>query len=478
MTRTTYDLVVLGGGTGGLVSAMIAAGVGARVALVEEDRTGGDCLWTGCVPSKSLLAAADLAHAMRHADRVGLTPVPPTIDLGAVMDHVRDAQAAIAPHDSVERLTASGVDVLPGRGRFTGPRTLEVGDRPVRFRRAIVATGSRSVLPPVPGLAELDPLTHETVWALRELPGRLAVLGAGPIGCELGQAFARLGATVTLVESADRPLPREEPEASALLADQLREDGVDLRLHVAVTRAGRHADGAARLTLADGSTVTADAVLVAAGRAPRTEGLGLEAAGVLTDAAGAVVVDGTMRTSARGIFAVGDVVGGPAFTHVAAHHARQAAVNALFGLRRRADRTPLPWVTFTDPEVAHVGLTEAQARERWGDRVTVARSDAATLDRSITAGERRGGALLVADPRGRLVGATLTGRGAGESIAEMTAWIATGAKLARVSETVHAYPTFADAAVRAADEHLRARYATPALRRALLPVLALRRLVR
>ncbi|PTL58915.1 dihydrolipoyl dehydrogenase family protein [Paraconexibacter algicola] len=474
----TYDLLVLGGGTGGLVSAMIAAGAGARVALVERDRTGGDCLWTGCVPSKSLLAAAGLAHAMRHADRVGLPPATPTVDLAAVLDHVRAAQATIAPHDSVERLTAAGVDVLVGEGRFTGPRTLTVDGRPVRFRRAIVATGSRAVVPPVPGLAALAPLTHETVWELRALPARLAVLGAGPIGCELGQALGRLGSRVTLLESGDRPLRGEEPEASALLAEQLREDGIDLRLGVRVTAAARGADGAIRLTLGDAQELVADAVLVAAGRAPRSDGIGLDAAGVRCDAGGAIVVDPTMRTSAAGIFAVGDVVGAPAFTHVAAHHARQAAVNALFGLRRRADRTPLPWVTFTDPEVAHVGLTVAQARERHGERVVVARSTYAGLDRAIAAGEHRGGAILVGDARGRLVGATLVGRGAGESIAELTAWIATGAKLARVSGTVHAYPTYAGAAVRAVDDHLRKRYAGPGLRRALAPVLAARRLVR
>lgn len=356
----TYDLVVLGGGTGGLVSAMIAAGMGARVALVEADRTGGDCLWTGCVPSKSLLAAAELAHAIRHADRLGIEAPAPRVDLARVMDHVHAARERIAPHDSPERLTAAGVTVVPGHGRFVSGREIDVDGRRLRFRRAIVATGSRAAIPPVPGLAELGPLTHETIWDLRELPARLAVVGAGPIGCELGQAFARLGAAVTLVDVADRVLPREEPAASALLADALREDGVTLRLGARIDRA-EPADGdgdGARLHLHDGTVVQADAVLVAAGRVPRTDGLGLDAAGVEVDARGAVVVDPTMRTSAPRIFAVGDVTGGLAFTHVAAHHARHAAPNALLGLRRRADRAPVPWVTFTDPEVAHVGLTE------------------------------------------------------------------------------------------------------------------------
>ncbi len=473
-----YDLVVLGGGTGGLVSAMIAAGVGARVALVEEDRTGGDCLWTGCVPSKALIASAGLVHAMRTADRLGLAGHDPRVDLGRIMDRVRETQDRIAPHDSPERLAAAGVEVIAGRGRFVGERVIEVAGRRLRFRRAIVATGSSAAVPPIPGLADADPLTHATVWDLRELPARLVVVGAGPIGCELGQAFARLGSAVTIVDVADRVLTREEPEASARLQAALAEDGVELRLSTAITRVRRvaGAGGAVDVELADGVVLRADRVLVAAGRVPRTADLGLQSAGVQTDEGGAVVVDPTMRTTNRRIFAVGDVTGGPAFTHLAAHHARSATVGALFGLRRRADRTPVPWVTFTDPEVAHVGLTEAQARDRWGDRVAVARSDYADLDRAVTAAAGRGGAVLVADGRGRLVGATLMGQGAGESIAEMAAWIGSGAKLERVSQVIHAYPTFAEAGARAADEHLRRRFAAPSTRRALAVVLAVRRL--
>ncbi|WP_372789529.1 NAD(P)/FAD-dependent oxidoreductase [Paraconexibacter sp.] len=470
-----YDLVILGGGTGGLVSAMIAAGIGARVALVEADRTGGDCLWTGCVPSKSLLAAADLAHAMRHADRLGLTPASPTVDLARVMEHVRAAQSQIAPHDSPERLRAAGVEVLEGTGRFAGPDVVAVGDRRLRFRRAIVATGSAAVVPPIPGLRETDPLTNETVWGLTEVPPRLAVIGGGPIGCELGQAFARLGSDVTIIDVEDRVLPREEPFASAALADALRADGITLRLGARVEQVDGH-QGAATLTLGgvDPGSVVADRILVAAGRRPRIEDLGLETVDVRVER-GAIAVDSTLRTSNRRVLAVGDVIGGLAFTHVAAHHARVATLNALFGLRRRADAAPIPWVTFTDPEVAHVGLTEAQARERWGARTVIACSSYDQVDRAITARETVGGARLVGDPKGRLVGATLVGRGSGESIAELTAWIAMGEKLERVSQTVHAYPTYAEAAARAADEHLRARFATPRVRRLLAPVLAIAR---
>ncbi len=295
-----YDLVILGGGTGGLVSAMIAAGIGARVALIESDRTGGDCLWTGCVPSKSLLAAADLAHAMRHADRLGLAPAAPAVDLAKVMEHVRAAQATIAPHDSPERLRDAGVDVIEGTGRFVEPGVVAVGDRRLRFRRAIIATGSSAVIPPIPGLQDVDPLTNETVWDLTEVPSRLAVIGGGPIGCELGQAFARLGSRVTIVDMEDRVLPREEPAASDTLAGALRAEGVELRLGAGVQDVERTTEGGARLTLSGPSPahLEVDRVLVAAGRRPRTADLGLELVGVQTDR-GAVTVDGTMRTSNR-----------------------------------------------------------------------------------------------------------------------------------------------------------------------------------
>ena len=364
-----YDLVVLGGGTGGIVASLIAARAGARVALVERERPGGDCLWTGCVPSKSLLAAADLAHRIRHADTVGLTPCEPEIDFAAVMDHVERAIRRIEPHDSAERLRREGVDVFQAEGRFDSPHALAAGATVLRFRRAIVATGSRPVVPPVDGLAAADPLTTDTIWALRELPRRLVVLGGGPIGCELGQAFARLGARVTIVELADRLLLKEEPRAGSLVAERLRDDGVDVRLgHRAVAAAP------GRLTVegpgGSTDTIAFDHILVAAGRAPRTDGIGLERAGVQVDDRGAVIVDARLRTSAPSIYAAGDVTALLPFTHVAAHHARVAAPNALFGLRRSVD-APLPWVTFTDPEVARVGLSEADARRRWGTRAKV-----------------------------------------------------------------------------------------------------------
>ncbi len=461
-----YDLVVLGGGTGGIVSSLIAAGVGARVALIERERTGGDCLWTGCVPSKTLIAAAGLAHRMRSADTVGLAPVEPEVDFARVMEHVWHTIRTIEPQDSPQRLRSAGVDVVEADGRFAGAGLLEAGGRTLRFRAAIVSTGSEPASPPIPDLGTVSPLTSDTLWDLRELPSRLVILGGGPVGCELSQAFARLGARVTLVEMADRLLVSEEPRAGELIAHRLRDEGIDVRLGHAAT-----AIRAGQLVLESGDAVAFDRILLATGRVPRTGGLGLETVGVATTRAGAVSVDARLRTSARGIYAVGDVTGLLPFTHVAAHHARVATPNALFHARSKISDT-LPWVTFTDPEVARVGLTEAQARERWGKRAIVAEHDYAELDRAITAGEPYGFAKLVADPNGRLVGATIAAPGGGEAIAELTAWVSRGEKIHAVSRTVHAYPTLAEGPARAADGLLAARYASPRVRAIARPLLA------
>ena len=454
------------------MSALVAAGIGARVALVERDRLGGDCLWTGCVPSKSLLAAADLAHRMRHADRVGLTPTEPEIDFTRVMDHVRGAQRIIAPQDSAARLARDGVEVIAGDARFVSPAAVEVGGRRLRFRKAIIATGSRPARPAIPGLADVEALTSDTVWSLEELPASLAVLGGGAIGCELAQGFARLGSRVTLIESAPRLLGAEEPRAGELIAAQLRGEGVKVRCGarvVAARAAGGDGDtaGAGRLELdapEHAPPVAFDRLLLATGRSPSSSGLGLDQAGVGTDAHGHVQVDRRLRTTASHIYAVGDVTGAMAFTHVAAYHARVATVNALFAARRRVDYAPVPRVCFTDPEVARAGLTVAEARARWRDPAIIS-FDYAALDRAITDGRTAGFVTLIADPKGRLVGATIAAAGAAESIAELAAWIATGAKLDRVSQTVHAYPTLSEGPSRAADDHLRARYAAPRTQR-------------
>ncbi len=463
-----YDLVVIGGGTAGLVAAVIATGVGARVILIERERTGGDCLWTGCVPSKSLLAAADLAHRMRTAGAVGLEPVEPRIDFARVMAHVHATRCAIEPHDSPERLRRDGVEVVHGAARFVAPGRVEVDGRVIAYRAALLATGSRPVVPDVKGLAEAGPLTSETLWDLLELPERLVVMGGGPIGCELGQAFARLGSDVTLVEQEDRLLGKEEPEASRLVAERLQAEGVRVLTGAGVARVE---SGTALVRGAD-TSVAFDRVIAATGRRPDTEGLGLEAVGVELDESGRVRVDARLRTTGKRIFAAGDVTGELPFTHVAAYHARIAVVNALFLTRRRADHRAVPWVTFTDPEVARVGLTEGEARERYGGGTVVTTHDYAELDRAITAGRPYGFAKLVGDRRGRLVGATVAAPAGGEAIAELAATVRRRGKIGDLSEAVHAYPTFAEGPARAADDHLSARYFNASVRAVTRPLLA------
>ncbi|MDP9023736.1 MAG: FAD-dependent oxidoreductase [Actinomycetota bacterium] len=476
---TRYGLVVIGGGTAGLVAAVGAAGVGARVALIERDRTGGECLWTGCVPSKSLIAAADLAHRMRGADAVGLDPVEPQIDFGRVMARVHAARERLAPHDSPERLRDEGVEVIHGHARFAGPGRVVVGERILRYRRALVATGATPVVPPLDGIDRANVLTTDDVWDIAELPSRLVVLGGGPTGCELGQAFARLGARVTIVEMTDRLLRREDPEASRLVAERLRSESVDVRLGARATGID-HDGGEHRLEIhQDGraGAVPFDRLLVAVGRQADVDGLELDSVGVETADDGSVAVDDTLRTTGRGIYAAGDVTGGPPFTHVAAYQAGLVVTNALFHLRRKASYADVPWVTFTDPEVGRVGRTEKQARDRWGQSAIVRRFDCAELDRAVCAGRAYGFVKLVADPRGRLVGATVAAPWGGETVAGIATFMRQGATIQDISQTVHPYPTFSEGARWAAIEHVRDEWLSERVRRVTRPVLRLLRAV-
>ncbi len=468
-------MVVLGGGSGGLTAALIAASAGARVALVERERTGGDCLWTGCVPSKGLIEAAALAHRMRHADSVGLPAVEPEIDFADVMRHVRNLRDALAPHDSPDRLQRAGVDVIAGHGGFAGPGRIAADGRELRYRTAVIGTGSRPTVPDTPGLRAADPLTTDTVWELSQCPQRLVILGGGATGCELGQAFARLGARVTIIESQTRLLSAEEPRASDLLAAALRSDGIDLRL-----RSSTSSVSAGELEMqspAGQATIGHDRILVATGRRPYTEGLRLETIGAQTDERGAIIVDSSLRTTARNVYAVGDVTGMLAFTHVAAHQARLAVFNALFRSRRLIDERALPRATFTDPEIGSVGLTERQARERYGDLLRVSEFDYEQLDRAVLGGRPYGFAKLIGDPTGRLVGATVAAPGGGECIAELAAWVAVGATVDRVSRAVHPYPTLSEGPSRAADDYGRARFAASSPRRYARPMLAALRML-
>ena len=469
-----YDLVSIGGGTAALVASMGVAGIGGRAALIEQAKLGGDCLWTGCIPSKALLAAASTAHSMRTADRHGLKPVEPVVDLAKVMATVRRAQSIIEPHDSPERLAAHGVDVIHGRGRFAGPGRIIVGDQEILFRAALIATGAGPVIPRIDGLAEADPLTSDTIWGLDQVPERLVVLGGGPIGCELGQAFARLGSKVTLVEAMPTLLPRERPEVGQFLAQQLGLEGVDVKVGQKAESV-EPAVGGWNLKLSDQSKIGFDRILVAVGRKPHTDDLGLSQVGVEIDDSGHLIVNNQMATTGDHIYGAGDVTGKMPFTHVAAHQARLVVTNAMLRTRRSVNYDQLPWVTFTDPEIARVGLDAATARQRWGEKAVIQRYDYGELDRAVAHSSNRGWAELIGDPKRRLVGATVVGEAAGESIAELTAWITNGSKIDAVSTTVHAYPTFAEGPSRAADDVLRARYFAPRLTRVTSKLLAVLR---
>lgn len=487
MSTQSQDLVVIGGGTAGLVAAVGAAGVGARVTLVEADRTGGDCLWTGCVPSKALLSAAAAVHSARTADRFGLGTAALDVDLGAVMDAIRAKQDQIAPHDSPERLEREGVTVLHGRARLADRGVVRVeldgdGVQELRTRRALVATGSRPSLPPVEGLADADPLTSDTVWDLRDLPDRLVVLGGGPIGCELGQAFARLGSRVTIVEMLDQLLPQEEPEAGEVVRQTLRTEGVTVRVATRAVRVSDTDDGPVlEVETTDDRHQTTripfDRILVATGRRATTQDLGLESNGIALTRTGHVHTDDTMRTTADWVFAAGDVTGQLPFTHAAGAQGGLVVTNALFGLRRSFDPSVVPWATFTAPEVGRIGMTEAEAVAEHGrDDVTVARFDNAELDRAIAAGDTAGFAKLVAGPRDKVVGATVVSERGGDVAAALTAWVKQGATLSDIGQTTIAYPTFAETPGKAAGEVLRDRFLSPRTRRVTMPALATTRL--
>jgi pyruvate/2-oxoglutarate dehydrogenase complex dihydrolipoamide dehydrogenase (E3) component len=472
-----YDLVIVGGGTAGIIAAKTAGGLGARVVLVERDRTGGDCLWTGCVPSKSLIAAAHAAQTMRAAGRFGITPVEPQVDFAAVMAHVRRAIKRIEPVDSPSALAEAGAEIIPGTAVFTGPDELRVDGRSLRFRHALIATGSTPALPPVPGLTEVAPLTSDTVWDLTELPARLAVLGGGPIGCEFGQAFARLGADVTVIEATDRLVPREEPRAAMALSAALSSDGVRVLTSTTATKAAQHADGLQlELTGHDGTrNLDVDRVLVATGRRPRTAGLGLEQAAVRVDERGYVTVDAKLRTSNRRIYAGGDVTGAPAFTHVAGMHGSIAATNALLAPVRRIDHDRIPWVTFTDPEIAHVGLTETQARQQHGDAVRVRLLQHEHVDRAIVEDDTDGFTHVVLDAKGRVLGATIVAPRAGEMIAELAGLVARGGRLRELASIMHPYPAWTDGVWNAAIAESADALRAPTMRRVTGALLRLRR---
>ncbi len=458
-----WDLLVVGGGTAGIVGAKTAARLGARVLLVERARTGGDCLWTGCVPSKALLAAAGFAASARTGHRFGIDVAGFSVDFAKVMDHVRASIEHIAPVDSVEALQKASVSVRTATARFTGPDSAQIDGTPVRFRQALVATGASPAVPPIPGISEVDYLTSGTVWGLDELPAELVVLGGGSIGCELGQAFARLGSRVSVVEGALRILPREDPLAAAELARALVEDGVDLHIGSGAARVEPTTPGSGVLYLESGQQVPFSCLLVAVGRAPRTSDLGMVAAGIEVDDRGFVVVDDLLRTTNPRIWAAGDLTGHPQFTHTAGVHASLAASNAILGVRRKVDLTAVPRVTFTDPEVAAVGL----ATDRVPPGLRILDWSHAHLDRAVTEGALGGFARLMVDKRGHLLGATVVGPRAGETLGELTLAITRGLTTRDLAGVTHAYPTYNDGPWNAAISDVQDQLGRPATRRAL-----------
>jgi pyruvate/2-oxoglutarate dehydrogenase complex dihydrolipoamide dehydrogenase (E3) component len=457
-----YNLVVVGAGTAGLVSAAGAAGMGAKVALVERHLMGGDCLNVGCVPSKTLIRAGRAASDARAAARFGVQSLEVAgVDFRAVMDRVCRIRAQISPHDSARRFRDEyGVDIFLGGGRFTGPETVDVRGATLRFERAVIATGARAVLPPIPGLAEAGFLTNETVFNMTEQPARLAVVGGGPIGCELAQTFARLGTEVTIVEMGEQFLPREDPDAVAVLRAAFERDGVDVRL--GTTLANVEADGGAKLlhlTTGDVSaTLEVDAILVGVGRTPNVEDLGLEAAGVTIGRQG-VEVDDFLRTSNPRIYAAGDVCSPYRFTHVADFMARAVIQNAFFGFagKKRVSSLTIPWCTYTDPEIAHVGLYEHEAAAK-GVEVTTFTVPMSSVDRAIAEGEDHGFVKIhVRRGSDRIVGATVVARHAGEMISEITTAMVGKVGLGTLASVIHPYPTRAEAIRKAGDLYNRTR---------------------
>ena len=466
--RFDYNLAVLGAGSAGLVTAYIGSAVKARVALIERDRMGGDCLNTGCVPSKALIRSARLVAEMHSAQRYGVEPPDVEVDFARVMERVQDVVRQIEPHDSVERYTGLGVDVLQGAGRLVSPWEVEVDGRRITARNIVIATGARPLVPALPGLEQVGYLTSETLWELRELPRRLVVLGGGPIGVELAQCFARFGSEVTVVEMAPRLLPREDEDAAGLLESCLRAEGLRVAAsHRAVRIESR--DGEPRLVCEHEGAETAlpfDQLLVALGRRPNTRGFGLEELGVALDERGQVAVDAVMRSNFPNIYACGDVAGPYQFTHVASHQAWYAAVNSLLApfWSFRADYRVIPWAIFTDPEVARVGLSEAEARDRDID-YEVTRYDLGELDRAIADGSARGFVKVLTPPgKDRILGATIVGPEAGNLVAEFVLAMKHGLGLNKLLGTIHVYPTLMEAN----------KYAAGAWKRAHAPQAALR----
>ena len=460
-----YNLVVIGAGTAGLVAAAGAAGLGAKVALIERHLMGGDCLNYGCVPSKALIRAARACAAVRNAHTFGIKVAGQVeVDFAGVMERLRRLRAGISRHDSAHRFRELGVDVFLGEAHFTSPNTIAVDSQTLQVRKAVIATGARAAIPEIPGLEEAGYLTNESVFSLTELPRRLAVIGGGPIGCELAQAFARFGSQVTLLQQAPQILPREDRDAAAVVEAALQRDGVDLRLAAQLEQVMVGPTGK-RLIFGqqDKRELEVDEILIAAGRQPNVEGLGLGYAEVDVDPHIGVIVDDFLRTTNRCIFAAGDVCSPFKFTHAADFQARIVIQNALFLGRSRCSRLIMPWCTYTTPEIAHVGMNEAEAAQR-GYRVTTLMQPLDGVDRAVLDGDEAGFVKIhLQAGTDRILGATIVAAHAGELISEISVAIVGRLGLKSIGRTIHPYPTQAEAIRKLGDAYNRTRL-TPAVR--------------
>jgi pyruvate/2-oxoglutarate dehydrogenase complex dihydrolipoamide dehydrogenase (E3) component len=443
------DICVIGAGSAGLSLAAGAAQLGARTVLIESSKMGGDCLNHGCVPSKALIAAGKAAQSHRLAERLGIGFAAPEIDFRRVRAHVQGVIAAIEPMDSVERFEGLGVTVIQAAARFVGRREVEAGGRRVKARRIVVATGSKPLVPPIPGLDTVPFLTNETVFDRTELPDHLIVIGGGPIGCELGQAFRHLGARVSVIEMFEI-LPKDDPELVEILRGRLRADGVELHEHTKVVAVAEAEGGIVVTVEQDGATrkIAGSTLLLAAGRRPSLDGLNLDAAGIVYDKTG-IRTDARLRTSNRRVFAAGDVAGGFQFTHMAGYHAGIVIRNALFRLPAKVRHDAVPWVTYAEPELANVGLTEAQARERAED-IRILRAPFAENDRARTERMTDGLIKVIARPNGRILGAAIVGPQAGDLIQPWVLAISQKLKVGALAQMIAPYPTRGELAKRAA----------------------------
>ena len=479
--KPTYNLVVIGAGSGGLVSAAGAAGVGARVALIESHLLGGDCLNVGCVPSKALLRCAKAAAAVRDAAAFGVKVTGQvSVDFGFVMERMRRIRAGIAPNDSAKRFTEQlGVDVFLGRGRFTGKNSIDVNGKTLTFAKAVVATGGTAAIPGIPGLKEAPYLTNATVFNLTKLPARLGIIGAGPIGMELAQAFQRFGSQVTVFSRSDKILEKEDTDAARIVETSLRRDGVTFAFHTKYKGVeSRGGKPPVTVVIEDGDgterSLEFDALLVAAGRKPAVRGLGLEDAGVAYDERMGIEVNDKLQTTNPDVYAVGDVASKYQFTHMADFMARLVIRNALFFGRDKFSNFLIPWVTYTDPEVAHVGLYEKDLQERNTEFATFTR-EFSDVDRGIVDGETEGFVKIhVKKGTDQILGATIVGSHAGDMISEITVAMQSGMGLGKLANVIHPYPTAAEAIRQCGDAYNRSRL-TPTVKAIFRRLMSLKR---